>query len=142
MFIEKAYATVSDAVPAAAPDVADAFWTNMGLIAVMFVLFYVILIRPQQKRMKEQRTMLSELKKGDSVVTGGGLVGKVSKVISDDQIEVDLGATKVVSMRYSLQTRLGDDVAVELPKAEVEKAPAKKTATKTTKAKKTTTTKK
>jgi preprotein translocase subunit YajC len=51
---------------------------NFGLIAVMFAVFYFLLIRPQQKKQKEHAKMLSELKKGDQVVTGGGLIGTIS----------------------------------------------------------------
>jgi len=116
----------------------------MGLIAVMFVLFYVILIRPQQKRMKDQRNMLDTLKKGDKIVTGGGLYGTVSKIINDEQVEVDLGDIKVTAMRYTLQNRLDDSANVHKPandtKAdakELKKAEPKKTTTKKPSAKKT-----
>lgn len=51
---------------------------NFGLIAMMFAIFYFLLIRPQQKKQKEHAKMLSELKKGDQVVTGGGLIGTIS----------------------------------------------------------------
>ena len=153
MFISIAHAT-TEAGAAASPDMGDAFMTNMGLILVMFILFYVVLIRPQQKRMKDQRIMLEALKKGDKVVTGGGLVGSVSKVISDSEVEVDLGNVKVVAMRYTLQTRLDDATPVTKPsnddKPAIEKADkktppkvaAKKKATAKTTAKKSTSAKK
>ncbi|MCU0662211.1 MAG: preprotein translocase subunit YajC [Myxococcota bacterium] len=51
---------------------------NIGMIVVMFAVFYFLLIRPQQKKQKEHTRMLSELKKGDEVVTGGGLIGRIS----------------------------------------------------------------
>ena len=109
------------------PGMADAFWTNMGLIAIMFLLFYFLLIRPQQKRLQKQRAMLDELKKGDKVVTGGGLYGSVSKIISDTEVEVDLGQTKVTALRYTIQNRVEDDKDVPLPKAAEKKSTAKKT---------------
>lgn len=56
---------------------------QIGLIAVMFVVFYFFLIRPQSKRAKEQKEMLGGLAKGDEVVTSGGILGKVSKVVDD-----------------------------------------------------------
>lgn len=86
--------------------------------------------------------MLDTLKKGDKVVTAGGLYGTVSKVVSDDQVEVDLGGVKVTAARYSLQTRLEDTEEVHKPsndttkpketksKAPSKKTPAKKTAEK------------
>lgn len=129
MLISMAHA--AGEVGTAAPSVADAFWTNMGLIGVMFVLFYLLLIRPQQKRLKEQRDLLDTLKKGDKIVTGGGLYGTVSKIVSDTEVEVDLGGTKVVALRYTIQTRLDDGADVSLPKAaETKKAAAKKAPTK------------
>jgi preprotein translocase subunit YajC len=128
---------------AIAPAAADTFWMNMGLIAVMFVLFYLLLIRPQQKRLREQRDMLDALKKGDAVVTSGGLVGTVSKLISDTEVEIDLGSVKVVALRYTIQTKMDDGTKVTKPETTKsipeksksdtkKKAPvAKKTATKT-----------
>ena len=147
MLVSPAYATTATTEVggdvAATPDMKDTFITNMGLIAVMFVLFYVILIRPQQKRMKDQRNMLDTLKKGDKIVTGGGLYGTVSKIINDEQVEVDLGDIKVTAMRYTLQNRLDDSANVhkpandvkadtkELKKAEPKKTPKKPAAKKT-----------
>jgi len=143
MFISTAIAQEVGSAVAATPSVADAFWTNMGLIGLMFVLFYFLMIRPQQKRLKEQRNLLDELKKGDKVVTGGGLYATVSKIVSDTEVELDLGGAKVVALRYTIQTRLDDAADVPLPKvAEVKKAvakkkaPVKKTATKKAPAKK------
>ena len=110
MLISKAYAQAvetlgdgSDALPAA-PSAMEAFVWNMGLVAVMVFLFYVLLIRPQQKRFKEHSEMLQGLKKGDKVVTGGGLVGKISKIKDgDDEVEVDLGGVTVKALRSTLQ---------------------------------------
>nr|WP_274943656.1 preprotein translocase subunit YajC [Govania unica] len=69
---------------------------NMLMTLLPFVLiavvFYFLLIRPQQKRLKEHRAMIGDVKRGDTVVTGGGFIGKVTKVIDDsDELEVDLG---------------------------------------------------
>jgi preprotein translocase subunit YajC len=128
MFISSALAQEVGTAVAAQPDMASAFWTNMGLIGLMFLLFYFLMIRPQQKRMKEQRNMLDALKKGDKIVTGGGLYGTVSKIISDTEVEIDLGGTKVTALRYTIQNRLDDDADVPLPKVSETKAakPAKK----------------
>jgi preprotein translocase subunit YajC len=99
-------ATAAGATAAAAPSTGDTFMWNMGLVLVMFALFYVLMIRPQQKRLKAQQAMLGALKVGDRVVTGGGLVGTISKLVSDAEVEVDLGGTKVTALRYTLTTRV------------------------------------
>jgi preprotein translocase subunit YajC len=62
---------------------------NILLLVGMFVIFYFILIRPQQKRAKEHRNLISALKKGDEVVTSGGLLGKLTEV-SDNFVTVQL----------------------------------------------------
>ncbi|MEM6743706.1 MAG: preprotein translocase subunit YajC [Pseudomonadota bacterium] len=59
-------------------------------LILIFVIFYFFLIRPQQKRAKEHRTMLDALRRGDQVVTQGGIIGKVSKVKDDDEVEVEI----------------------------------------------------
>jgi preprotein translocase subunit YajC len=56
---------------------------------LIFVIFYVLLIRPQQKRAKEHQAEIAAVKKGDDVITGGGLRGRVTKV-SDSEIEVEI----------------------------------------------------
>ena len=57
-------------------------------LILIFVIFYFFLIRPQQKRVKEHKTMVSSLKRGDEVITSGGIIGKVERVMEDDRIEV------------------------------------------------------
>jgi len=89
-----------------APSTASAFAWNMGLILVMVMLFYILLIRPQQKRFAEHRDMLGALKKGDKVVTAGGLVGKIDKLSGDDEVIVDLGGgTKVTALLSTIQSK-------------------------------------
>lgn len=71
-------------------------------LVFIFVIFYVLMIRPQQKRLKEHRAMIDAVKKGDVVVTGGGLIGKVTKV-SDTEVEVELApAVKVRTVKGTL----------------------------------------
>lgn len=98
MFISPAFAQGIDAA-ASAP---SPIW-NFGLLVVMVVLFYVLLILPQQKRFKEHGKMLNALEKGDRVVTGGGLIGTVEKVVNDDELLVDLGnGIKVTALRSTI----------------------------------------
>ena len=60
-------------------------------LVLIFVVFYFLLIRPQQKKAKDQRAMLDALRRGDRVVTGGGILGTVAKVVSPEEVEVDIG---------------------------------------------------
>jgi len=122
MFISIAHATD---VAAVAPSAGDAFWMNMGLVGIMFILFYVLLIRPQQRRLRQQRDMLDTLKKGDKIITGGGLVGTVSKLVSDSEVEIDLGGVKVTALRYTIQTRM-DDKPSQPASSKTDKKTAKK----------------
>ena len=60
-------------------------------LILIFAVFYFLLIRPQQKKMKEHREMLGKLKRNDRVITGGGIIGTISKVREDsDEVEVEL----------------------------------------------------
>ena len=77
------------------------FLIQLVPILLMFVIFYMLLLRPQQQRVKQHREMVANLRRGDTVVTSGGLVGKVTKVVDDDQIEVEL--TEGVRVRQMRQ---------------------------------------
>ena len=59
-------------------------------LVLIFIVFYFLLIRPQQKKAKDHRTMLGALRRGDRVVTGGGIIGTVAKVVGDDEVLVDI----------------------------------------------------
>jgi len=81
--------------PAYAQDLAQAggFAESMGAflpLILIFVIFYFLLIRPQQKRMKEHKAMLEAVRRGDRVVTNGGLIGTVVKVASDTELQVEI----------------------------------------------------
>ncbi|HEY6382159.1 MAG TPA: preprotein translocase subunit YajC, partial [Pseudolabrys sp.] len=58
--------------------------------ALIFVIMYFLILRPQQKRVKQHQEMVKNVRRGDTVVTNGGLIGKVTKVIDDDQIEIEI----------------------------------------------------
>src|SRR5688572_17712603 len=66
------------------------FLVQLFPLILIFVVFYFLLIRPQQSKMKAQREMLAGVKRGDRVVTGGGIIGLVTKVISDNELQVEL----------------------------------------------------
>ena len=59
-------------------------------LVLIFVVFYFLLIRPQQQKQKQHRAMLDALRRGDRVVTGGGILGTVSKVVGPEEVEVDI----------------------------------------------------
>jgi preprotein translocase subunit YajC len=66
------------------------FLVQLFPLVLIFIVFYFLLIRPQQGKMKAQKEMLSGVKRGDRVVTGGGIIGLVTKVISDSELQVEL----------------------------------------------------
>jgi preprotein translocase subunit YajC len=57
---------------------------------LIFVIMYFLILRPQQKRAKQHQEMVKNVRRGDTVVTSGGMIGKVTKVIDDDQIEIEV----------------------------------------------------
>src|SRR5882672_11748195 len=59
-------------------------------LVLIFIVFYFLLIRPQQKKQKDHRTMLDALRRGDRIVTGGGILGTVSKVVGPEEVEIDI----------------------------------------------------
>jgi preprotein translocase subunit YajC len=59
-------------------------------LVLIFVVFYFLLIRPQQKKAKDHRTMLDALRRGDRVVTGGGIIGTVSRVVSTEEVQIEI----------------------------------------------------
>jgi preprotein translocase subunit YajC len=66
----------------------------------IFVIMYFLILRPQQKRAKQHTEMVKNVRRGDNVVTSGGLIGKVTKVVDDEQIEVEIAdGVKVRQMR-------------------------------------------
>ena len=69
-------------------------------LILIFVIFYFFLIRPQQKKVKEHKTMVENLKRGDQVVTSGGIIGTVERVMENDRAEIIIGdETKVEIVR-------------------------------------------
>lgn len=83
------------------PSQGDALIMNVGMVVVLGILFYLLLIRPQQKRFKEHNAMLGLLDKGSKVVTQGGLVGVIEKKISEHEVVVDFGNNVKMTMMRS-----------------------------------------
>lgn len=67
-----------------------ALFTNMIPLVLIIVIMYFLMIRPQQKRAREHREMVAQLKRGDEVITQGGVVGKITKVKDDTEVEVEI----------------------------------------------------
>jgi preprotein translocase subunit YajC len=79
--------------PAFAQTAADGAGSTMGMILpllLMLPVFYFFLIRPQQQRAKQTKQMLEALRRGDRVVTNGGIIGTIAKVISDTEVAIDI----------------------------------------------------
>ena len=74
--------------------------TSMLPLILIVVIMYFLILRPQQRRVKQHQDMVKALRRGDTVVTNGGLVGKVTKVVDDDQVEVEIAdGVRVRQMR-------------------------------------------
>jgi len=113
MFVPPAYAQ------AAAGGGGSGFEAFLPLILI-FGVFYVLLIRPQQKKMKEHKVTLSAIRRGDKVVTGGGIVGTVTKVIDDLEITVEIAdGVKVRVQRGLISTVLSKTEPVKGDKKSV-----------------------
>ncbi len=83
MFVTPAFAQGS-------PLGSDSLLVTMLPFVLIFVIMYFLILRPQQKRAKEHQELIKNLRRGDTVITSGGLVGKVIKVVDDEQIEVEI----------------------------------------------------
>ena len=70
-------------------------------LILIFVIFYFFLIRPQQKKVKEHKLMGSALKRGDEVVTSGGIVGKIERVLGDDKVDILISENVTVQVVQS-----------------------------------------
>ena len=67
-------------------------------LILIFVIFYFFLIRPQQKKVKEHKLMVENLKRGDKVITSGGIVGSIERVIDNDKVEVSISQNVTVEV--------------------------------------------
>jgi preprotein translocase subunit YajC len=94
--------------------------TSLLPFVLIFVVFYFFLIRPQQKRAREHREMVSQLRRGDKVITSGGLVGTVTKSVDDQEtVEVEIAKdVKVNIMRTMIADKRSKDDKKNAAKAE------------------------
>ena len=70
-------------------------------LILIFIIFYFFLIRPQQKKVKEHKGMVTALKRGDEVVTSGGIVGKIERVLGDDKVDILISENVTVQVVQS-----------------------------------------
>ena len=70
-------------------------------LILIFVIFYFFLIRPQQKKVKEHKLMVAALKRGDEVITSGGIVGRIEKVLGDDKVVIQISENVTVEVVQS-----------------------------------------
>ncbi len=94
MFISSAFAQTGS------PFGGDNMLVSLLPFILIFVIMYLLILRPQQKRVKQHAEMVKNVRRGDTVVTSGGLVAKVTKVIDDDKIEIEVAdGVRAVQMR-------------------------------------------
>ena len=99
MFITPAYAQTAGAAG------AGSLVSSLVPFVLIFGIMWLLLIRPQQKKVKEHRAMVEALRRGDQVITAGGLIGKVSKVKEDGEVEVEIAdGVKVRVVRSTITT--------------------------------------
>ena len=96
---------ISDAMAEGAAASTGSGWEGLIPLVLLFFVFYFLLIRPQQKKVKEHKALVSELKKGDEVVTYGGLGGKI-RDISDNFCDVEISENVVVKIDRQNISRL------------------------------------
>jgi len=100
MFVTPAYAQAG----AAGGGTAGILGSPIIMMVLIFVIFYFLLIRPQQKRAKEHAGMVKALRRGDQVVTAGGLVAKVTKVGAEDDNEIEVEISHGVKVKLIRST--------------------------------------
>jgi preprotein translocase subunit YajC len=89
---------ISPAYAQAAPAAGDGLLVSLLPLVLIFVVFYFLLIRPQQQKVKQHRAMIEALKKGDQVLTGGGIIGRVTRVEADNTLSVEIAPNTVVKV--------------------------------------------
>jgi preprotein translocase subunit YajC len=101
------FATPAFAQAAAAPSAGGALGSMLIPMVMVFGIMYFLIIRPQQKQVKAHKAMIEALRRGDQVVTQGGIVAKVTKVMEDGMVEVEIAdGVKVKVLRHTITTVL------------------------------------
>ena len=120
MLITPAYAQA-----AAGGGDASSMLVQLAPLALIFVVFYFFLIRPQQQKARQQRSMLDAVRRGDRVVTGGGFIGTVAKVVNNEEVLVDLADNvRVRVVRSTISQVLAKTEPAKETKAKDSETPA------------------
>jgi len=119
LFITPAFAQASGATPFGSSDMIIQF----APFVVIFAIMYFLILRPQQRRAKEQRSMIQGARRGDTIVTTGGLIGKITKSTDDSEVEVEIAPN--VRVRVAVYREAGwtsyDPNAAPLTPEEIER---------------------
>ena len=108
MFVTAALAQSTAAPAAAGAGGINDLLIQFAPILLLVVIFWLLIFRPQQKRAKAQQAMLSAISRGDTVVTTGGIVGKVTKAVDGEDLEVEIaqGVARQARARHDLRRAL------------------------------------
>lgn len=117
MWISEAYAQAAGSAPASLMQFAP--------LVLIFIVFYFLLIRPQQKKLKDHRAMLEAVRRGDRVVTNGGIIGLVTKVNDDKELTIEIADNvRVRVMRDMVSSVISKTEPVAAEKAGNDDKPA------------------
>lgn len=119
LFISEALAQTNDA---GVPQEPGAM-ANLVPLVLIFFIFYLFIIRPKQREIKEHNEMINAVKKGDEIVTGGGIIGKVKKV-EDTIVEIEIAADTIIKVMRSTITR--NNTAIKRVEKEAANQPPQK----------------
>jgi preprotein translocase subunit YajC len=97
LFISPAFAQASGAAPLGSTDMLIQF----APFLIIFVIMYFLILRPQQQRAKQQKDLVQAAKRGDVVVTNGGLIGKITKAVDDAEVELEIAPNVRVRLARS-----------------------------------------
>lgn len=120
---------ISPAYAQAASGVGGFDFMSLLPLVLIFVVFYFFLIRPQQKKAQEQRDILASLRRGDRIVTNGGLIGIITKVVNDQELQVEIAENVRVRVARPMVASLlskGEpvsEISETSARTEVKKAP-------------------
>lgn len=119
MFIATAYAAAAQDAPSGMTEAL----VNFAPLVLIVIVFYFLLIRPQQQQAKAQKARLTAIRRGDKVVTGGGVVGQVAKALDGaEEIEVDIAPNvRITVLRSTISSVLSEPKPTEARPAESKK---------------------
>lgn len=112
---------ISPAFAQTGGDAAGGIMSFLPLVLI-FAVFYFLLIRPQQKKMKQHKETIANLRRNDKVVTGGGIIGRVTKVVDENEIEVEIAQNTVVRVA---RATVADVISKAAPSGDAGGTPAK-----------------